>query len=82
MQNGSWALFVCQPLVTKVTAIEPNFRTDCFMLFFFIEGASTFFPIRIARQSRWNQEQMLFSEITAMLYDLPLDIYHLTLDYQ
>ena len=53
-----------------------------FFFLFLIEGASTFFPIKIARQPRENQEQMLFAEITAMLYDLPLDIYRLTLDYQ
>ena len=45
----------------------------CFF-FVLIEGASTFFPIKIARQPRENQEQTPFAEITAMLYDLPLDI--------
>ena len=61
--NAKWLLslvYVSKPLITKVTAIEPSFRTDCFSFlslsfFFFVEGNWTFFPIRIAHQRRENQ---------------------------
>ena len=63
--NAKWLfglVYVSKPLITKMTAIEPSFRTDRFPFFslslslsFFVEGNRTSFPIRIAHQPRENQ---------------------------
>ena len=71
--NAKWLfslVYLSKPLMTKITAIYPSFRTDCFPFFsFFIEGDWMFLSVslRIRRQRREKQQQMLLCEITAML---------------